>query len=119
GIPEQIPGVAGLSLSENGGPPAPSIVLGVYQVRPIDMASAYATIAASGMYHQPHFVQRVVTGTGRVLLDRGAPEHQVGKQLPPGEQRFPNSIADRTTQAMLPIAAYSNGHSLHGRPSAA
>ncbi|MFE3441547.1 transglycosylase domain-containing protein [Nocardia sp. NPDC059180] len=119
GIPEQIPGVAGPSLSENGGPPAPSIVLGVYQVRPIDMASAYATIAASGMYHQPYFVQRVVTGTGRVLLDRGAPEHQVGKQLPPGEQRFPNSIADRTTQAMLPIAAYSNGHSLSGRPSAA
>ncbi|WP_171049939.1 transglycosylase domain-containing protein [Nocardia cyriacigeorgica] len=119
GIPEEIPGVPGRSLSENGGPPAPSIVLGVYQVRPIDMASAYATIAASGMYHQPYFVQRVVTGTGRVLLDRGAPEHQVGKQLPPGEQRFPPAIADRTTQAMLPIAAYSNGHALDGRPSAA
>ncbi|WP_280468269.1 transglycosylase domain-containing protein [Nocardia cyriacigeorgica] len=119
GIPEEIPGVPGRSLSENGGPPAPSIVLGVYQVRPIDMASAYATIAASGMYHQPYFVQRVVTGTGRVLLDRGAPEHQVGKQLPPGEQRFPAAIANRTIQAMLPIAAYSNGHALDGRPSAA
>lgn len=119
GIPEQIPGVPGRSLTENGAPPMPSIVLGTYLVRPIDMASAYATIAASGTYHQPYFVQRVVAGDGRVLLDRGAPEHQVGKQLPPGEQRLDPDIARRTAQAMLPIAAYSNNHALAGRPSAA
>ncbi|MBF6328921.1 penicillin-binding protein [Nocardia transvalensis] len=115
GIPEQIPGVPGRTLTEDGGaPPQPSIVLGVYSVRPIDMASAYATIAASGVYHEPYFVQRVVTGNGRVLLDRGAPDQQ-----PREQQRIPRRIAETTIQAMLPIAAYSNGHALAGRPSAA
>ncbi len=117
GIPDQIPGVPGRTLTEDGGPPSPSIVLGVYSVRPIDMASAYATVAASGIYHQPYFVQRVVTGDGRVLLDRGA---QGGKgQMPPGQQRLPRHVADAAAQAMRPIAAYSNGHDLAGRPSAA
>ncbi|WP_245998433.1 transglycosylase domain-containing protein [Nocardia pseudobrasiliensis] len=113
GIPEQIPGVPGRSLTDNDTAPQPSIVLGVYSVRPIDMASAYATIAASGAYHQPYFVQRVVAGDGRVLLDRGAPEQR------PSQQRISARVADTTAQAMLPIAAYSNGHALAGRPSAA
>ncbi|MGW0250291.1 transglycosylase domain-containing protein [Nocardia goodfellowii] len=120
GIPEEIPGVAGKTLTEDGGRPLNGIVLGQYLVRPIDMASAYATIAASGVYHQPYFVQRVVTGDGRVLLDRGAPENRVGQQLPEGEQRIPRSIAENTIAAMEPIAAYSNGHALaEGRPSGA
>ncbi|MEU7763499.1 transglycosylase domain-containing protein [Nocardia sp. NPDC049190] len=120
GIPEEIPGVAGKTLSEDGGKPLNGIVLGQYLVRPIDMVSAYATVGASGVYHQPYFVQRVVTAEGRVLLDRGNPGEQVGKQLPPGRQRIPRTIAEKTTQAMIPIAAYSNGHALAGnRPSAA
>ncbi|WP_369797438.1 transglycosylase domain-containing protein [Nocardia sp. CNY236] len=119
GIPERIPGVAGETLSENGGKPLPGIVLGQYVVRPIDMASAYATLAASGVYHEPYFVQRVVTSSGQVLLDRGL-DQQVGHQMAQGRQRIAKSIADKTVRAMTPIAAYSNGHALRGgRPSAA
>ncbi len=119
GIPEEMPGVAGKTLTEDGGKPLNGIVLGQYLVRPIDMASAYATIGASGVYHQPYFVQRVVTGDGRVLLDRG-PDQRVGKQMPPGQQRIPPAIAQNTVAAMTPIAAYSNGHGLKdNRPSAA
>ncbi|KAF0849386.1 membrane peptidoglycan carboxypeptidase [Nocardia caishijiensis] len=119
GIPEHIPGVDGESLTEGGEPPLNGIVLGQYQVRPIDMASAYATLAASGVYRQPYFVQRVTTGNGQVLLDRGAPETRRGKQLPEPEQRISPAIADTTTRAMEPIANYSNGHGLAGgRPSA-
>ncbi|MEU2033520.1 transglycosylase domain-containing protein [Nocardia amamiensis] len=120
GIPEEMPGVAGKTLTEDGGKPLNGIVLGQYLVRPIDMASAYATIGASGVYHQPYFVQRVVTGDGRVLLDRGAPDQRAGKQMPPGQQRISQAIAQNTVQAMNPIAAYSNGHGLKdNRPSAA
>ncbi|WP_040793032.1 transglycosylase domain-containing protein [Nocardia paucivorans] len=118
GIPKEIPGVEGRTLSENGGQPVPAIVLGTYLVRPIDMASAYATIAAQGIYHQPYFVQRVVAGDGTVLLDRD-PAKPVGEPLPRGEQRIPPDIADRTAQAMLPIPAYSNGHALADRPASA
>ncbi|UYP18956.1 penicillin-binding protein [Rhodococcus sp. Z13] len=111
GIPETIPGVEGRTLSENGGPPEGGIVLGQYLSRVIDMASAYGTIAASGVYHEPYFVQKVVTGDGVVLLDRPAS---------PGEQRFDAAVADNATQAMLPIPAYSRGHALaDGRPAAA
>ncbi|MGW5314111.1 transglycosylase domain-containing protein [Nocardia thailandica] len=119
GIPEYIPGVQGESLTEAGEPPLNGIVLGQYLVRPIDMASAYATLGAGGIYHQPFFVQKVTAGDGRVLLDRD-PAHTVGKQLPLPEQRLTPAVADATTQAMLPIANYSNGHGLAGgRPSAA
>ncbi|WFR74436.1 transglycosylase domain-containing protein [Prescottella defluvii] len=110
GIPENIPGV-GPSLTEPGGVgPNNGIVLGQYQSRPLDMASAYATLAASGEYHKPYFVQKVVTSDGTVLLDRGTPV---------GEKRISAAVADNTTAAMTPIAAYSRGHGLAGgRPSA-
>jgi len=110
GIPEDIPGV-GESLTEPGGVgPNNGIVLGQYQSRPLDMASAYATLAASGVYHEPYFVQKVVTADGTVLLDRGTPT---------GEERIDAAVADNTTAAMIPIAAYSRGHGLAGgRPSA-
>ena len=68
GVAESFAGVEH-TLSEDGlgGPPAPGVVLGKYDTRVIDMASAYATIAASGIYHRPHFVQKVVNAQGEVL----------------------------------------------------
>jgi peptidoglycan glycosyltransferase len=75
------------------------------------MAAAYATLAASGVRHEPFFVQRVVDSAGKVLLDRGA-----GTK---GEQKVSKPIADTVTQAMVPIAAYSRGHALSGGRSSA
>ncbi|WP_442945687.1 transglycosylase domain-containing protein [Nocardia sp. SSK8] len=119
GIPEHIPGLEEKTLTEAGGPPLNGIVLGQYLVRPIDMASAYATLADHGVYRQPHFVQRVTKGDGQVLLDRSV-DYGFGRSAPEPEQRITAGIADATTQAMLPIANYSNGHGLaEGRPSAA
>lgn len=110
GIPVSIPGVEGTTLSHEGGAPEGGIVLGQYQSRVIDMASAYATLAASGTFHEPFFVQRVETADGDVLLDRPASL---------GESRLDPAVADNVTQAMMPIAAYSRGHGLAGgRPSA-
>lgn len=120
GIPQQIPGVPGSSLSEDGGAPALAIVLGAYSVRPLDMASAYATLAASGVYHRPYFVQQVIAGDGKVLLDRGAHRPRGAKgALPAGQQRISRAVADTTTQAMLTIPGLSNGHALADRPAAA
>ncbi len=114
GIAESFPGVEHtLSEDGQGGPPNNGIVLGQYQTRPIDMASAYATIAASGVYHKPHFVQKVVNSQGEVLFDAATQDNS-------GEQRIEKKVADNVTSAMQPIAAYSNGHALAGgRPSAA
>ena len=114
GIADSFPGVAHtLSEDGKGGPPNNGIVLGQYQTRVIDMASAYATLAASGVYHRPHFVQKVVNSEGRVLFDATSSNNA-------GEQRIPKDVADNVTSAMQPIAAYSRGHALAGgRPSAA
>ena len=114
GIAESFPGVAHtLSEDGKGGPPDNGIVLGQYQTRPIDMASAYATLAASGVYRAPHFVQKVVNSEGQVLFDASTQDSG-------DSQRIDKAVADNVISAMQPIAAYSNGHNLAGgRPSAA
>ncbi|MHC9292440.1 transglycosylase domain-containing protein [Mycobacterium sp. LTG2003] len=113
GVAESFPGVEHtLSEDGKGGPPNNGVVLGQYQSRVIDMASAYATLAASGVYHKPHFVQKVVNSSGQVLFDASEQDN--------GEQRIDKAVADNVTAAMQPIAGYSRGHNLAGgRPSAA
>ena len=114
GIATSFPGVDHtLSEDGKGGPPNNGIVLGQYQSRVIDMASAYATLAASGVYRAPHFVEKVVNAQGQVLFDASTQENN-------GEQRIPKAVADNVAAAMQPIAGWSNGHNLAGgRPSAA
>jgi membrane peptidoglycan carboxypeptidase len=108
GIAQSFPGVDHtLSEDGKGGPPNNGIVLGQYQTRPIDMASAYATIAASGTYHAPHLVQKVVNSDGQVLFD-------ASQQNNGGEKRMDDAVANNVISAMQPIAGYSNGHSLSG-----
>jgi membrane peptidoglycan carboxypeptidase len=107
GIADSFPGVDHtLSEDGKGGPPNNGVVLGQYQTRVLDMASAYATLANSGVYHKPHFVQKVVNSAGRVLYD--------ASQDDKGEQRIDKAVADNVTAAMQPIAGYSRGHNLAG-----
>jgi membrane peptidoglycan carboxypeptidase len=113
GIAESFPGVEH-TLSEDGlgGPPAPGVVLGKYETRVIDMASAYATLANSGIYHRPHFVEKVVNAQGEVLFDAAADENA-------GERRIEEVVADNVSAALQPIPGWSAGHNLAGgRPSA-
>lgn len=113
GIAESFPGVSHtLSEDGQGGPPAPGVVLGKYETRVIDMASAYATLADSGIYHAPHFVEKVVNAQGEILFDAASEEEA-------GERRIEKAVADNVTAAMQPIAGWSAGHNLAGgRPSA-
>ncbi|HYY43766.1 MAG TPA: transglycosylase domain-containing protein [Actinomycetota bacterium] len=52
-----------------------SAVLGTNPVNPLDMASAYATLAAGGVYHPPVAITKIVdTTTGKVIYrDRSEP----------------------------------------------
>ena len=114
GVVESFPGVEH-TLSEDGlgGPPTPGVVLGKYETRVIDMASAYATLAASGIYHRPHFVEKVVNAQGEVLFDLAGEDNT-------GERRIEKPVADNVIAAMQPIPGWSNGHTLSGgRTSAA
>src|SRR5215207_10098055 len=63
--------------------PRPSIVLGAHEVSPLDMASAYATIANDGRRVEPTAISKVVSkeddSDEKVLYV--APEHPEGKQV--------------------------------------
>ena len=112
GVPRQIPGQQGPSLTEpNGAPPAAGIALGQYPVPVLNMAGAYATFAADGKANDTHFVQKVSASDGRVLLDRGTPPPRPAIDAP---------IAQNVIAAMEPIAGASRNHDLAaGRASAA
>ena len=47
----------------------PAMTLGTEEVHPIDMASAYGTIANDGIRHKPFFVERVEDRHGKVLFE--------------------------------------------------
>src|SRR5919112_2239853 len=77
--------------------PRPSIVLGAYEVSPLDMATAYATIANDGRRVEPTAISKVVTDEGeadeKVLYV--APEHPEGKQV------VAEDIANEATEIMV------------------
>jgi penicillin-binding protein 1A len=60
---------------------APSIALGSAEVRPIEMASAYGTLANMGEYHRPTFVQKVTRHGRTVVEDRAAGERRISAAL--------------------------------------
>lgn len=109
GVARELPNV-GPTLRENGGQPYEGIILGQYTSRPLDMAIAMATLANGGVWHQPHFVEKVETADGEVLYE---------KEVSEGERRVSEQVANNVIQAMGPIAGWSNGKDLAGgRPSA-
>ncbi|MBW3536806.1 MAG: PBP1A family penicillin-binding protein, partial [Actinobacteria bacterium] len=57
--------------------PYPSAVLGTNDVTPLDMASAYATLANRGLATPPTFVTRVTDATGRVLYQHSRGSRRV------------------------------------------
>ncbi|MDL5154882.1 transglycosylase domain-containing protein [Actinomycetospora termitidis] len=85
------------------------ISIGDKEVRPGDMASAYATFAADGQYHRPHMVTRVTTADGRILYDGG---------VPAVEQRMSQQLARNVTESMLDVASHSQIGLSGGRPVA-
>lgn len=57
--------------------PYPSSVLGTNDVTPLDMASAYSTLANRGLATSPTFVTRVTDATGRVLYQHSRGSRRV------------------------------------------
>ena len=59
----------------------PSLPLGVADLTPLEMASAYATLAADGVYNRPYYVDRITDRDGNVIYSHTpAPEQRVSPQ---------------------------------------
>lgn len=99
------------SLSDDAGS-APSFTLGGgAEVRPLEMAAAYAALANDGRFNAPHFVTKVEDREGNVLY-----EHE-----PTQEQTLSPEIARRATvalQAVVSGGTYRGGSLPDGRPAA-
>ncbi|MDO5033156.1 transglycosylase domain-containing protein [Corynebacterium sp.] len=108
GVAKSLPGIE-KTLTENGNTPYEGVVLGQYQSRPLDLASAMATLSNQGVWHEVHFVQRVENAAGEVLY-----EHPGNR----GERRVSANVANNVISAMQPVAAWSNGALAGGRQSA-
>ena len=60
----------------------PAMALGSVEVRPIDMASAYATLANLGEYHKPTFFEKVDHRSGKAVIgEPSKPERRVSAAL--------------------------------------
>jgi membrane peptidoglycan carboxypeptidase len=105
-----------LLVGEGGNPPNAGIAIGAdsAQVRPFDMASAYATFAARGMYRQPFFIVKVQGPNGDILYqhaDKAVPAFD------PVEEKS-RDIADNVTETLKDIPGYSRIALANNRESA-
>jgi membrane peptidoglycan carboxypeptidase len=87
----------------------PSFVLGANEVSPLDMASAYATLAARGMHCKPIAITEVLSATGEVL----------GRVAPSCERVMSEQTADTVTSVLRGVLTKGTGKGARiGRPAA-
>ena len=90
----------------------PSLGLGAIAVSPLDMASAYATLAAGGVRSKPMAIRRVVLAGGKVDTDAGWGKPQRRRVLSDG-------VASTVTRVLEQNMLYGTGVGAYfGRPSA-
>jgi penicillin-binding protein 1A len=86
--------------------PYPSITLGTMGVTPLELASAYATIAAGGVYSKPMAITKVVLPNGKVDTDAGWGESK-------RQRVVPDWVASTVTQVLEQNMLYGTGTSAH------
>ena len=92
--------------------PVPSIGLGSNAVSPLDMASAYATLAAGGIYSQPMAI-------GKVILANGKEDDQAGWGQPVRKRVVSDGVAYTVTKILEQNIQYGTGTRANfGRPAA-
>jgi penicillin-binding protein 1A len=90
----------------------PSLGLGAIAVSPLDMASAYATLAAGGVYSKPMAIRRVVLANGKVDSDAGWGKPDRTRVIPDGVAYAVTKVLEQNMLHGTGVGAY------FGRPSA-
>ena len=95
-----------------GGRYVPAMGLGSIAVSPLDMASAYATLAAGGVYSEPTAIRKVV-------LPNGKEDTKAGWGSPKRTRVIPDGVAWKVTQILEDNVSYGTGvRASFGRPAA-
>jgi penicillin-binding protein 1A len=90
----------------------PSIGLGSIPVSPLDEASAYATLAAGGIYSRPMAIRKVVLASGKEDTDAGWGKPQRKRVLSEGVAWQVTQVLQQNVYGGTGVAAY------FGRPAA-
>jgi membrane peptidoglycan carboxypeptidase len=112
GIPRERPPV-----EEGGEPqqvilPVKSLPLGVARITPLEMASAYATLANDGVYNAPYLVQQITDRSGRVIYEHTpAPERRVDSST----ARLVSAVLQQNVQGGTGTAAQVSGQPAAGK----
>jgi len=92
--------------------PVPSIGLGTIGVSPLEMASAYATLSAGGIYSRPMAITKVVLSSGKTDKD-------AGWGTPARKRVIPEGVAYVVTKILEENVQYGTGVAANiGRPAA-
>ncbi len=75
--PKSVADLAGALGIESELGATPSLALGAYEVSPREMAAAYASIAAGGVYEAPRLISRIVGPNGEEIALPAAPPRRV------------------------------------------
>ena len=86
--------------------PNPSIALGAESVTPLEEASAYATLAAGGVYSKPMAITKVVLPDGKV-------DTSAGWGKPQRQRVIPDWVASTVTQVLEQNMLYGTGRGAH------
>jgi penicillin-binding protein 1A len=84
----------------------PSLALGSIGVTPLEMASAYATLAGGGIYSKPMAITKVV-------LPNGHGDNTAGWGKPDQERVIPDWVASTVTQVLEQNMLYGTGTGAH------
>jgi len=84
----------------------PSLALGSIGVTPLEMASAYATLAAGGVYSKPMAITKVV-------LPNGKADTSANWGKPQRERVIPDWVASTVTQVLEQNMLYGTGTGAH------
>ena len=93
-----------------GGRYVPAMGLGSVAVSPLDMASAYATLAAGGVYSEPTAIRKVV-------LPNGKEDTKAGWGSPKRTRVIPDGVAWKVTQILEDNVSYGTGVRAGVRPA--
>jgi penicillin-binding protein 1A len=77
----------------------PAMGLGSVPVSPLDLASAYATLAAGGIYSEPMAIRRVVLASGREDKDAGWGRPRQRRAISEGTAAVVTSILEQNMQS--------------------
>jgi penicillin-binding protein 1A len=93
-------------------PSVPSVGLGTASVTPLELASAYATLANRGVHIRPFLIRKVVLADGRV-------DGEDAWRPPKGERVLPEAVAFEVTRILERNIAVGTGTGAQiGRPAA-